>query len=237
MNFLLFIEVSMSDNDRKLLIVLMVILVLLFILLGLIGMLIRFTMQQQAKRIDTYMHDPVVYRIVADPQHFRKFGYQVNHRLLYHQALVPFILGFVSLLFYLIYAGVTGGWAEDYFGHCSTLFFTWKWNDPEIYAKFWGVTLLTRWPDLQASPAPNAAYWASYILVPLSLITIVYFLVVIQAYFARFLMINRRSRTIYEKSLEGYNFYSTMSGYNAPTQPMNAPVNPQVPPSNVPPHQ
>ena len=235
MNFLLYIEVSMSDNDRKLMIVLIVILVLFFILLGLIGMLIRFTMQQQAKHIDTYMHDPVVYRVVADPQHFRKFGHQVNHRLLYRQALVPFILGFASLLFYLIYAGATGTWAEDYFGHCSTLFFTWKWNDPSIYAKFWGVTLLTRWPDLQTSPAPNVAYWASYVLVPLWLITIVYFLVVIQAYFARFLMINRRSRTIYEKSLEGYNFYSTMGGYGVPTQPVNNPINPQVPPSNIPP--
>jgi hypothetical protein len=232
MNFLLFIEVSMSDNDRKLLIVLMVILVLLFILLGLIGMLIRFTMQQQGKRIDTYMHDPVVYRVVADPQHFRKYGYQVNNRLLYHQALVPFILGGVSLVFYLIYAGVTGAWGEDYFGHCSSLFFTWKWNDPAIYANFWGLTLLTRWPDLQSAPAPRAEYWASYVLVPLLLTTIVYFLVVIQAYFARFLMINRRSRTIYEKSLEGYNFYSTMGG-NAPAQPVSNPTaTAPVPPSN-----
>jgi hypothetical protein len=235
MNFLSFIEVSMSDNDRKLLIVLMVILVLLFILLGLIGMLIRFTMQQQAKRIDTYMHDPVVYRVVADPEHFRKYGYRVNNRLLYHQALVPFILAAVSLLFYIIYAAVTGAWVEDYFGHCSTLFFTWKWNDPAIYANFWGVTLLTRWPDLQSAPAPKAAYWASYILVPLWLTSIVYYLVVIQAYFSRFLMINRRSRTIYEKSLEGYNFYSTMTMPIAPNPVANSnPVPPQNP-NNIPP--
>jgi hypothetical protein len=235
MNFLSFIEVSMSDNDRKLLIVLMVILVLLFILLGLIGMLIRFTMQQQAKRIDTYMHDPVVYRVVADPEHFRKYGYRVNNRLLYHQALVPFILAGVSLIFYIIYAAVTGAWAEDYFGHCSTLFFTWKWNDPAIYANFWGVTLLTRWPDLQSAPAPKAAYWASYILVPLWLTSIVYYLVVIQAYFSRFLMINRRSRTIYEKSLEGYNFYSTMTMPITPNPAPNAnPVPPQNP-NNIPP--
>jgi len=229
MTFLSFIEVSMSDNDRKLLIVLMIILVLLFILLGLIGMLIRFTMQQQAKRIDTFMHDPVVYRVLADPEHFRKYGYRVNNRLLYHQALVPFILAGVSLVFYIIYATVTGGWAEDFFGHCSTLFFTWKWNDPAIYANFWGITLLTRWPDLQSAPAPEAVYWASYILVPLWLTSIVYYLVVIQAYFARFLMINRRSRTIYEKSLEGYNFYSTMT---TPIPPNPTPNSNPVPPQN-----
>src|SRR5574344_3069162 len=99
MNFLSFIEVSMSDNARKLLIVLMVVLVLLFLLLGLIGMLVRYTMIQQGKRIDNYVHDPVVYRVVADPEHFRKYGYVVNNRLLYHQAIVPFVIAFLSLLF------------------------------------------------------------------------------------------------------------------------------------------
>lgn len=234
---LLYFEVSMSDNDRKLLIVLMVILVLFFILLGLLGMLIRFTMQQQAKRIDTSMHDPVVYRVIADPKHFRKYGHAVNNRLLYHQALVPFILGSVSLLFYVIYSAITKNWTEDYFGHCSTLFFTWKWDDPSIYANFWGITLLTRWPDLLSSPTPQLAYWASYVLVPLALASILSFLVVIQAYFSRFLMINRRSRTIYEKSLEGYNFYATMNYDNPlPPQPQRnpAPVTPPNP-NSIPP--
>jgi hypothetical protein len=237
--FTLFIEVSMSDNDRKLLIVLMVILVLLLVLLGLLGMLIRFTMQQQAKRIDYYMHDPVVYRVVADPEHFRKYGYVVNNRLLYHQALVPFIIGLVSIVFYLIYAATTNGWSEDYFGHFGTLFFRWNWSDSSNYVTFWGITLLAKWPSLESGPAPEAGYWASYILVPLWLTSVIYFLVVIQAFFSRFLMINRRSRTVYEKSLEGYNYYSTMEPGQVGV-PLNSPMaNPQrnVPPNpNVPPH-
>jgi hypothetical protein len=223
MNLLQFIEVSMSDNDRKLLIVLMVILVFLFILLGLIGMLIRYTMIQQGKRIDNYMHDPVVYRVVADPDHFRKYGYVVNNRLLYHQAIAPFIIGAVSLLFYIIYAASTGSWTKDYFGEFGSLFFRWNWNDPDIYASFWGMTLLAKWPSLASSPNPQASYWASYILVPLWLTAIVYYLVVIQAFIARFIVINRRSRSVYEKSLEGYNFYSTMP---QPTPMMNPTQNP-----------
>jgi hypothetical protein len=236
MNFLSFIEVSMSDNDRKLLIVLMVVLVLLFILLGLIGMLVRYTMIQQGKRIDNYVHDPVVYRVVADPEHFRKYGYVVNNRLLYHQAIVPFVIAFLSLLFYIIYATVTKGWGEDYFGHFGTLFFQWDWSDPNNYATIWGITLLAKWPTLASKPAPQASYWASYILVPMWLTAIVYYLVVIQAFIARFILINRRSRSVYEKSLEGYNFYSTMpqTPYpgNLPSQ--NANLNPMQNPAQNP---
>jgi hypothetical protein len=234
MNWIQFIEVSMSDNDRKLLIVLMVILVFLFILLGLIGMLVRYTMIQQGKRIDNYMHDPVVYRVVADPEHFRKYGYLVNNRLLYHQAIAPAIIGAASLLFYLIYAAVTHGWAEDYFGHFGTLFFRWDWGASENYATFWGMTLLARWPKLASGPTPQASYWASYVLVPMWLTAIIYYLVVVQAFIARFIVIERRSRSVYEKSLEGYNYYSSMSApLTSPTQnPGQNPV--QNPPYSQP---
>lgn len=240
MNALTLIEVSMSDNDRKLLIVLLVILVLLFILLGLIGMLIRYTMAQQAKRIDYYMHDPVVYHVIDNPSHFRKYGYVVNNRLFYHQALIPVLLGLVSLLLYIIYAAITNNWSEDFFGHFSTLLIVLDWNNPAYWTKFWGLTLLSSWPGVLSYPQPQATYWASYVLVPLWCTTIVYYLVVAQAFLARFFMINRRARTVYEKSLEGYNYYATMpmtpNGYpqqNPTVSPQSAP-NPgaSFPPNN-----
>jgi len=239
MNFWTYIEVSMSDNDRKLLIVFLVILVLLFILLGLIGMLIRYTMQQQAKRIDYYMHDPVVYHVIDNPEHFRRYGYVVNNRLLYHQALVPFILGAISLILYIAYAASTNNWTEDYFGHFSSLFIVLDWGNPQYYAQFWGIKLLSSWPGVYSYPNPQAAYWASYVLVPLWLTTIVYYLVVIQAFFARLILLNRRSRTVYEKSLEGYNYYGSVTNYqpgypqqNPGNQPMNnQPQNPPFPPN------
>lgn len=239
MNFFnAFIEVSMSENDRKLLIVLMVLLILVFILLGLLGMLIRFVMIQQGKRMDYYMHDPVVYRVIADPEHFKKYGFIQNNRLFYHQAIPPFIIALLSLLFYIVYGAITKEWTADYFGRFSTLFFRFDWANESNFATFWGVKLLAKWPSLvtdQWGGAPTfvPAYWASYILVPLWLVASIYYLVDVQAYIARSITISRRASTVYEKSLEGYNYYDTMTqssqGIPQAAQPGNVPPNASKP--------
>lgn len=231
------VEVSLSENDRKLLIVLIVVLILFFILLGLLGMLIRYTMQQQGKRIDNVMHDPVVYRVIADPEHFRKYGNIQNRRILYHQALPAFIIFGVSMLLYIIYSSIKNAWAENYWSEFGTLFLRWDWSNPDNFATVWGLRILAKWPDVSYPPSPKAEYWIAYVLVPLWVTSATYFLVVIQAFFSRMITIDRRARSVYEKSLEGYNFYESMAQpVGTPAQNANAqaPVNPNpVPPNNT----
>jgi hypothetical protein len=210
-----FVEITMSENDRKLLIILLVLAVLVFILLGLLGMLLRYVMQRQGKRMDYYMHDPVVYRIISDPKHFRKYGIAQNHRILFREALGPFIIGAVSLAFYITYAlitiNVTGmGWTQDFWGQFKDLFYVWDWGNDNCRTTVWGVSVLARWPDLLSAPHWVGEHWASYILVPLWITAAVYYAIVVQAYISRGIIIARRARTIYEKSLEGYNYYDTM---------------------------
>jgi hypothetical protein len=216
------IDISLNETDRRLLIVLLIVLILFFVLLGLLGMLIRWISIEFAKRMDYELHDVVVYRVIQDPRSLRKYGLIKNNRVLFKQAIAPFIIAFVSLILYLVYSSVTGQWAEDHFTEFSTLFFNFNWSDPKIYANFWGMTLLTRWPDWIPSAGPMwvSDFWASYLLVPMWLVSAVYFAVDIQAFVARLVMLERRCRTVFNKSLDGYNYYDTVS-INSPGQKEN----------------
>ena len=210
------------------LIVLLILLILLFILIGLIGMLIRSILIWQGKKIDDYMHDPVVYRVIADPSHFKKYGIATNHRLLYRESMPAYIIGIISLLFYIIYSLIVAskpgqGWGEDYFGEFSELLYAWNWSDPDSHATFWGIQVLSKWPPLINQPHWVNEHWAAYVLIPSWITAIVYEAVCVQAYLARTWVIFRRARTIYAKSLEGYNYYDTMpkNEYGMPIEPNN----------------
>lgn len=230
----LFVEISMSENDKRLLIILLVIAILLFILLGLIGMLIRYIMQEQGKRIETYLSDGVRYRVVSDPEHFKKFGWKVNNRMLYKQALVPWILGAVSLLVYILFAAITNEWGRDYWGEFRTLFYQWDWGNSDNFVNVFGLHLLAKWPDLLSAPSWHNEYWISYVLVPLWLTSIIYYLVVAQAYLSRGIAISRLARSVYNKSLDGFNYYDTLptnnQGQPLGNTPSTGPINPPKPP-------
>lgn len=200
--FLTFIEVN--ESDRKALIVLVVILLLLFFILGLIGMAIRATMFYQAKRADSFMHDVTVTHVVTSPKEFRVLGRKKNNRLFYRQSIIPFLIGLTGLLVWLIYSGIAGTWSENIFVSFSDLLFTWNWSDPNIYTDFFFLTIIKQWPALTNSPHFVLEHLAAYFEVPLFVTSMVYYLVVTQAYFARMIKIETRSRDVFTKSLDGY---------------------------------
>ena len=161
-----------------------------------------------SRRIDYEIHEAVTNRVITTPEQLKKYGRAKNNRLFFKQAIPPFIILAASLLMYLIYSFASGIWAEDYFGHFSSLLYTWDWANPENYADFWGLTLLRRWPPLLNEPHFVAEYWGAYILVPLWLTAGIYYLVIIQAYVARAMMVEKRSHTVFEKSLEDFNYFN-----------------------------
>jgi hypothetical protein len=231
-----YVEISMSENDKKLLIVLLVIAILLFILLGLLGMLIRYVMKLQGEKIDNYVAEPVRYRVLGDATHFTSFASKVNRRLFFKQALISWGIALFSLFFYLIYAGASDQWARDYWGEFGSLFYQWDWGNADNYVTFWGMTLLAKWPNAIAAPSWHNEYWISYVLVPLWLTSIIYYLVCVQAFIARLITLNRRAHSIYSQNLENFNYYDTMPQNNlgqpgpsvaAPTPNPTTPNKPQ----------
>jgi hypothetical protein len=225
------VTATLSESDKRLLIITLIVFLIFFLILGLIGMCIRKTMQYQGKAIDKEVSDGVRYRVVDNPEHFKAFAKEKNRRLFFLQVRWPLLIGFVSLLFYLIYAGVTGQWSHNYFADYGTLFFTWDFGDTGSYANFWGMTLLAKWPPLMNTPHFVTENYASYILCTLWIIGGLYFLVVSQAYFSRMIMISQRARSVYNKSLDGYNFYDNVYPQPGQAVPPASSVNP-TPPTN-----
>ncbi len=203
-----YVEFALSENDKRLLFILLIVFLVIFLILGLIGVLIRTISKVFSRRMDYEIHEAVTNRVITTPEQLKKYGRVKNNRLFFKQAIPPFIILVVSLLVYLIYSFATGIWAEDYFGHFSSLLYTWDWGNPENYADFWGLTLLRRWPELSNTPTFIAEYWGAYILVPLWLTAGIYYLVIIQAYVARAMMLEKRSHTVFEKSLEDFNYFN-----------------------------
>ncbi len=200
-------SIQLSDNDRRALIILVIILVVLMLIIGLIGMAIRKVMQIQAARIDTMMHDVVKTHVVDSPKSFRKLAYKKSWRLLYRQSLWPILIALVGTLIWVLGNAFTGLWQENIFGHCQELFFQWDWvgtPDNPVFVKVFGMSLLSRWPDLAKSPEFIPVHIPSYLAVICYLASWVWYGIACQGFIARLAMIYHRSRTVYSKSLAGY---------------------------------
>ncbi len=207
-----YVGITLNENDRRLLIIFLIFLLILFILVGLIGMGVRLLFKKQGKRVDSFLHDPVVYRVISSPDHLKRYGRKKNAQLFVREASPAILIGLLLLAFYLVYSSISGEWAVNHFERFSTLFYVYDWNEESIYVTLWGMRLLNEWPPLIHAPYLDSSYWASYVIVPLFLIFITYYLVASMAYLSRCLTLRSRMHTVYEKTLEGYNFYDALKG-------------------------
>lgn len=205
-------SIQLSETDRKALIVLLILLVLLILIIGLIGMAVRATMKYQAKRADTMMHDVAKTHVIDNTKAFRRFGFKKNNRILYRDSLYPFLIAVIGILVWVFFNLATSRWGENPWEHFGELFFRFKTDnsqyppDDPLWVKVFGMTLLARWPEaVEGYPRFEVGHIASYIEVALWLIAILWYAFNCQAYIARTIRILRRSTTVYEKSLEGFN--------------------------------
>ena len=207
MNPFVLASISLSDTDRRVLVIALIIILIAFLLAALIGIAIRHTMLYQSKRADAFMHDVAVTHVVATPKEFRALGFKKNNRILFRSSLIPFGIGILGLLIWIISNIASGRWGENIFVVWSELFFHFDWKgtpeDP-VFVKVFGMSLLARFPSVSAAPTFRVEHIPAYIEVFLFLTSWIYYAVVCQAYIARLIMIIYRSNDIFEKSLEGF---------------------------------
>ena len=218
MNKLVYAVFEASEADKRALIILLVLLAIALLLIGLIGVAIRFAMRFQARRADTMMHDVAKSRVIDNPRDFIRFGWKKNCRVLYRDSLLPFLVALVGIIIWVIFNLATGRWQDNIFEHFGELFFRIKTDnsqyppDDPLFVKVFGVTLFARWPELEPGfPTFNVEHLCSYISVALFIVSWVWYAVLCQAFISRQWMIYRRSRTVYEKSLEGFNANSDIN--------------------------
>ena len=200
--------IKLSENDKRILIVLLLVLILFFVIVGYIGLLITRVMRYQGKRMDTMMHDIVITRVVTNKKEFTKVARKKNWRYFYKTAWIPlFIIIFASMLY--VVALAVNNWQYDLFDinktGFSTLFFVWDFNDPNIYANIFGINVLATWPPLINTPHFEVEALFSYFIVPIFLIGAIWYLICLQCLISRTIRIHQLADSIYHKSLADYN--------------------------------
>lgn len=195
-----FVEVSLSESDKRSLILLLIIFAIFFILLGLIGVLVYKTMKWQGKKAESYMYNAVMGRVVKDEKHFRRLAFKKNWRLFYQQTFIPFCILLLATIVWLIFSIVNESWNENIYADFGDLFFVFDWSNATT--KVFGLTLLADWPELVRGPAPVIEHLCAYIDVPIAVIGIVSYLVAGQATLSRFVNAYFTSKSVFSTTLK-----------------------------------
>ena len=206
--------VKLTENEKRLIIALLIAVILVFVLIGFLGILVKKIMLSQAHRADTFMYDLVITKTVENPHHFRQVANKKNHRLLFKQSWLPFLILLISIAFLLTYMSISSNWdlnVFDYYGTngtngegFATLFFIFDFpNAPR--ADFFGIIIISDWPPILSSPYLSLNAWPSYVFVPLFLTGGVWYLVCVQAFIARTYRILVQSKKVFEKRLDNYD--------------------------------
>lgn len=220
------ILVQITESDRRAITIILIIFLVLLLLLGLLGMLIRFINKKFAYRMDVEIHDAIRYGAITDKKTLMKYGRIKNWRVYYLEMLPAIIILAIGIVFWVAVSLITNGWDINHFERFSTVFFIFDWGNPENYANFFGITLLCRWPELLSTPYLVPDYWTSYVIVPIIVLGGIYFFVDTQAFLCRYFQLRKRCRTVFNKSLDGYNYYDHA---NLPSSVPNTQMGPRNP--------
>ena len=201
-----FILLSLSEGDKRLLFVLLLAIVLAVFIIGYLGFLLVRLMKWQGKKMDTLIHDVVVTKVITDKNHLIRYGRKKNWNLFLKQATIPLAIILFGAIILIIRNAVTRDYAYDLFSTNNgfgTLFFTWKFTgDLTGDANTW-----IRFNKLAVDNYPHfiASAWASYITAPCLLVGGVWYFIVTTSLVARTIKLYKRSKEVFEKSLDGFN--------------------------------
>ena len=196
--------ITLSDNDKRIIFSLLLILIIVIVLIGVLGYILYRVMKWQARRMDDLVHDVIVYKVITDKKAFVKYGRYKNWALYFKQAYIPLLIIIFSFIILIIHNSVTGNWAYNPFSTYDgfgTIFFTWKPS-----GEYTEGTLI-KFAKLVVDNHPHLIdiAWAGYIFGPSILVGGTWYLIVASSLLARTILLYKRRRDVFEKSLEGYN--------------------------------
>ena len=201
--------IQLTENDKRIIFALCIAIILVFVIIGLLGSLVVRTMKWQGKKCDTLVSDVVTNRIVTTPHQLRVYARKKNRRCFLKQAWIPVVLIIVAVLIIVIHDAVLNDWSYNPFNTengFGSLLFIWKleYNNPDEYTIIFGVKILAKFV-LVNEPHFEVAGLCSYFAVPLAVVGGLWYLVAAQAYLARTIRAYKLSKSVFEKSLEGFN--------------------------------
>ena len=200
------ILLSLSESDKRLIFSILLIVIVLLVLIALLGYALVRIMKWQAKKMDTLIHDVVVYKVITDKKHLVSYGRSKNWAYFFKQAYIPLLIIIFGIIMLIIRCSVTNDWhyhlfsTENGFG---TIFWTWRVSG-ELTG---GQYDLIRFQKIVLDNTPHlvADAWASYIAAPCFFVGGGWYVVSVMALLSRTFMLYKRSKEVFEKSLDGFN--------------------------------
>ncbi len=207
------ILISLSDGDKRLIFTLLLIFIIILVFIGLLGFILMRIMKFQSKKMDTLVHDAVVTKVIKDKKHLIRYGRNKNWAYFFKQAYIPMIIIVVGFIVLIIHNSVNNYWGYNPFSTYDgfgTLFFTWKLSGDYIGGSLIRFAKLV----LDNTPHFTAIAWCGYIFGPCILVGGTWYLVAVSSLLARTVMLYKRGKTLFEKSLEGYNQNEALNNTN-----------------------
>lgn len=199
--------ITLTENDKRLIILIFLIFILIFVIAGYLGLLIKKIMKFQAKKADTLVHDVVKAGVISERKKLFIFGMKKNNALLLKEAWIPFLIMLVASLTIILYCAISGNWDVNIFDYqkegIGTLFFLPDFANAS-YTTVFGIRVLADWPPLLNSPHFEVEALGSYIFFFGMLIGGIWFLINVQAYMARTHRLYKIVHNVFEKSLDNF---------------------------------
>ena len=198
---MIYAAIKLSENTKKALIILFLIFIILFVLVGYISLAVQGIMKRQGAKADEMLSTVVKADYFEKEKPFRRFAWKKNIKVFYLEARIPFLIMLGSWFVYLLFCLFSGKWGYNPLskteGFGTLLFEFSEWPKE----KFFGMTLISGWPEVITKPHFEVIAIFSYIFVPVNFVGICWFLYCTQAYIARSLRIRKIAAGIYRKKL------------------------------------
>lgn len=209
-----YLFISLSENDKRLILALFLVLILVFVLIGYIGYLITRLMKWQGRKLDTLVADPVVTRVITDKKHFVRFARKKNWRLFLKQSYISVLILFTGAMVLIIRDAICRDFAYNVFEHHTTGFGTilFVWDFSKFFT-FQNGSMLVTWPVLINQPHFEVNAIVSYIFVTCLVVGGSWYLIALMSLISRTIRMYQLATSAFEKTLEGFNQNSQYAEY------------------------
>lgn len=202
---MLYSFVSLSDNDKRLIFSVLLVVIIILAFIAFLGYVLTRLMKWQAKKMDTLIHDVVVYKVITERKHLVSYGRKKNWALFFKQAYIPLLILLVGAIAVIIRNSITNDWAYNIFSTTNgfgTIFWTWKFSGEMTGGQY----DLIRFQKIIVDNTPHlvADAWAGYIAGLSILVGGTWYILAVGSLLARTIMLYKRSKEVFEKSLDGY---------------------------------
>lgn len=228
-NLPLFIQ--FSENEKRLFFVILLAIIVLLLLIGAIGYVIQRVMKFQGKKLDNYVYDAVVCRVITEDKHFKSYARRKNLQLFLKEAWIPLLIILSGIVVLIIKGSIDQKWDYNPFNRndgFATLLWVWDFENPIYYNEFFGLKLLSKWPDALNNPHFVVEAWAGYLSVPCFIVGGIWYAIVVQGLFARWIRKHQLVKDTFGKDLSKYNVNTGFVKPNPPVQ-QQQPQQPQNP--------